>query len=220
MAWLRHGAALLLSCVLVCAVPAVQAQSLTAPSAGAVEHTAPEQPVEAVPSGEVRLHAAGEMLQLNAALHFELPALMEDALRKGIPMHFVQEVRFVNERWYWSDQIVAQATRYMRLSYQPLTRRWRLYSSAEPLSDRLQGGMSLGVTYDTLEEALASMQRITRWNVAELAKLPSSGDLQMELQVRIDTSQLPRPLQMGNLGRTGWSTLVLRSKRLEAGDWR
>lgn len=177
-------------------------------------------PVIDVPAEGLQLRSTGEVLQLSAALRFELPTLVEDALHKGIPVHFVQEARLLSERWYWSDKVVAQVERHMRLSFQPLTRRWRLHTSSSPLSERAQAGVSLGATFDSLEDALAAMQRITRWTVAELSQLPSSGELMLEFQMRIDTAQLPRPLQIGNLGRTGWSVLASRTQRLEARDLR
>ncbi|WP_370680721.1 DUF4390 domain-containing protein [Comamonas sp. GB3 AK4-5] len=164
----------------------------------------------------LQLRSTGEVLQLSAALNFELPTLVEDALYKGIPVHFVQSARMVSERWYWSDKLIAQVERHMRLSYQPLTRRWRLYSSSSPLNERGQGGgVALGVGFDSLDDALQSMQRITRWSVAELSQLPSSGELLVELQMRIDIAQLPRPLQIGTLGRKSWSVLESRVQRVD-----
>ena len=214
---LRLCCALLLAFALVWLLPGAQAQTAIGAST--------ELPLEpaadpAVPVDGLLLRPAGDKLQLSAALNFELPSLVEDALYKGIPVHFVQEVRMVNERWYWSDKVVAEVQRHMRLSYQPLTRRWRLYTGASPLSERGQGGVSLGVTFDTLDDAMSALRRITRWNVADLSQLPSSGEMQLELQMRIDTAQLPRPLQIGNLGRSGWSMLVSRSKRVDAHEWR
>lgn len=163
----------------------------------------------------LQLHSSGDALLLSTTLRFELPALVEDALHKGIPVHFVQEARLVSARWYWSDKVVAQTARHLRLSFQPLTRRWRLYAGSSSLSERGPGGVALGVSFDALDDALSAMQRITHWNVAELEQLPSSGELQLEVQMRIDTAQLPRPLQIGNLGRTGWSVLAARSKRFD-----
>lgn len=212
--WLAAG---LLALALWAVVPALLAQPV---GSAVAELPVPEAPAEPTPADGLQLRSTGEALQLTAALHFELPALVEDALHKGIPVHFVQEARLVSERWYWSDKVVSEVQRHMRLSFQPLTRRWRLHTSASALNDRGQGGVSLGVTFDTLEDALASMHRITRWNVAELAQLPSGGELILELQMRIDTAQLPRPLQIGNLGRAGWSLLFSRSKHVDTREWR
>jgi len=215
---MRLCSVLLLALLLCLQPPSVLAQPVA--EAPAEIQGLDTQAADAPVSG-LQLRAVGDALQLSAALHFGLPSLVEDALHKGIPVHFVQEARLVSERWYWSDKVVAQVERHLRLSFQPLTRRWRLHSSASPLSDRMQGGgVSLGVTFDTLDDALAAMQRITRWNVAELAQLPTSGELLLEFQMRIDTAQLPRPLQIGTLGRAGWNVLASRAQRMDAREWR
>ena len=219
MTAVHYGLAWLWAMVLCGLVFPVQAQPVSAVAEAQVAQVA-EVPASLATTQELQVRSTGEALQLSAAVHFELPSLVEDALHKGIPVHFVQEARLVSERWYWSDKLVAEAQRYMRLSYQPLTRRWRLHTGTAPLNERGQGGMSLGTTFDSLEDALAVMQRITRWSIADVAQLPSSGDLTLELQIRIDTAQLPRPLQIGNTGRSGWSLLVSRSKRIDAREWR
>ncbi|MPM34845.1 hypothetical protein SDC9_81435 [bioreactor metagenome] len=122
----------------------------------------------------------------------------------------------MRERWYWSDKVVAQASRHMRLSYQPLTRRWRLSQSSTPFSD---GGLgvSLGQNFDELSDALAVMQRIARWNVADADVLDAGGQQTLNFQFRLDMSQLPRPLQLSTVGRAGWSLLLSRSVRLSSG---
>lgn len=207
--------ALLLACLLAWCQVSVLAQSL--PVGGSEGGAEPETPVvaEAPPADGLQLRSAGDVAQLSVSLRFELPSLVDDALHKGIPVHFVQEARLVSERWYWSDKVVAQVERHLRLSFQPLTRRWRLHTSASPLSERGQGGVSLGVSFDSLDDALAAMQRITRWTVADLSQIPSSGELLLEVQMRIDTAQLPRPLQIGTMGRSSKSVLAARSKRID-----
>lgn len=71
----------------------------------------------------LRIERTEDGLYLGASFDFTLPDLAEDALHKGIPMFFVMEAQVRRDRWYWSDRVVAEATRYLRLSYQPLTRR-------------------------------------------------------------------------------------------------
>lgn len=153
---------------------------------------------------------------LSAELQFELPTLAEDALHKGIPMYFVTEAEIVRERWYWSAQQATLAVRHMRLSYQPLTRRWRLNVSPSPL-DSTGLGVVMGQNYDALSDALAAMQRIARWKIAEPSALDRNARYQVHLRFRLDMSQLPRPLQIGAMGRSGWNLSVARSQPL-AGD--
>ena len=87
--------------------------------------------------GELRLDRAEDGLYLSTTLQFVLPELAEDALYKGIPMFFVAEAQVLRDRWYWSDRQVAETTRYLRLSYQPLTRRWRLNISPVPFTNAM-----------------------------------------------------------------------------------
>ena len=165
---------------------------------------------------QMQLERSEEGLLLSASLNFELPELVEDALRKGIPMYFTTEVEVLRERWYWSDKTVAQAHRYLRLSYQPLTRRWRLQVASAPFTNAGLG-VALAQHFDNYDEALAAMQRIGRWKIAEPSELDSGVGHVVQLRFRVDMSQLPRPLQIGALGpRSGWNLLVARSQRLPA----
>jgi hypothetical protein len=162
----------------------------------------------------MQLQRSEDGLLLSTSLDFELPALVEDALRKGIPMYFVAEAEVLRERWYWSDKAIAQSARYYRLSYQPLTRRWRLNMSATPLVNSGLG-MALGQNFEIFDEALAAMQRIARWKIADLGEVEAAGQYAVQFRFRVDMSQLPRPFQITAVGtRSGWSLLAARSQRL------
>ena len=155
-----------------------------------------------------------EGLQLSANLRFDLPLPIEDALRQGIPMYFVAEAVVRKERWYWSDQEVGTARRYYRLSHQPLTRRWRLYVSNTAFSSA-GAGLSLGQSFEHLDDALAAIQRIYRWQIMD-EPLNSVAGVSVQLRFRLDLTQLPRPLQIGVLGRSGWNLQIARTQLLEA----
>lgn len=166
-------------------------------------------------ASELRLEPTEAGLFLSAALRFELPTLVEDALNKGIPLFFVMEAEVLRERWYsyWYQQPVGQAARYMRLSYQPLTRRWRLAVSATPLNNSGLG-VVLGQNHDALADALAAMQRISQWKIAEVAAIEPGLHYNVNLRFRLDMSQLPRPLQIGAMGRSEWNLSISKSQRL------
>ena len=117
------------------------------------------------------------------------------------------------DRWYWSDRVVAEATRYLRLSYQPLTRRWRLSTSSVPFTNSGLG-VVLGQNFDELDEALSAMRRVIRWRIGDADVLEPDAAHTVQLRFRLDMSQLPRPLQIGAVGRSDWNLLVFRSQRL------
>ncbi len=150
---------------------------------------------------------------LATQLTFELPQAVEDALGRGIPFFFVAEVEVFKERWYWADKLIARQERYWRLSYHPLTRRWRLLASANPISNTGLG-VNFGQNFDSLGEALAAIQRVNRWRIAELADIEMDARHRADFRFRLDLTQLPRPLQIGALGEVDWALSISRSQRM------
>lgn len=157
----------------------------------------------------LRVERNDEGLFLTARVGFELSSVVEDALRKGIPIHFVAEAQVLRERWYWYDRDVASAQRYMRVAYQPLTRRWRLNTSSEPIVN-VGLGVSLAQNYDSLEEAITAVQRIARWKIASASDVDGDGRYTLRFRYRLDASQLPRTLQIGSVGHSDWVVSVER----------
>lgn len=150
---------------------------------------------------QIKLDRVEDAIQLSAQIQFELPSAVEDALLKGIPMVFVAEADVLRERWYWYDKKIVSVQRNMRLSYQPLTRRWRLniYSGAgAPV------GLTLNQSFDSLAQALSVIKRLTSWRVVDVADLDSSVKYRLEFRFRLDLSQLPRPFQIGTIGQQDW----------------
>jgi hypothetical protein len=153
------------------------------------------------------MEMSDDAVLLTAHLDFQLPERAEDALNKGIPMYFVAQARVTRSRWYWSDRKVAEVARYMRLSYQPLTRRWRLNTSSTPFA-AIGQGMALGQNFDFLSDAVSAMQRMGPWRIAEASDITMNSKHKVSFSFKLDMSQLPRPLQIGALGRSEWDLLV------------
>lgn len=160
---------------------------------------------------QLRVERSDEGVLLSAAVKFDLPEVIDDALAKGIPMFFVAEAVLLRDRWYWYDKHVASAARHMRLSYQPLTRRWRLVVSSAPIGN---SGLALGQTFDTREEALAAIQRISHWKIADADEVEPDVRYNVDFRFRLDVSQLPRPFQIGAVGHSDWNIAAMRNQRL------
>ena len=143
-----------------------------------------------------------EAVELDFAVRFVLPPPVEDALRRGIPLHFAARATLLRSRWYWRDERVSRASRSWRLSYQPLTSAWRV----------AQGG--LHQSYESLSDALLAMSRASRWRIAEAHEIEPGKDYYVEFSWSLDTTQLPRPMQIGIGGQADWSLSVQRSQKI------
>ncbi|MBK9444565.1 MAG: DUF4390 domain-containing protein [Comamonadaceae bacterium] len=151
----------------------------------------------------LRLERLDEGLWLSTQLAFELPPVVEDALLKGIPIYFVAQADLLRERWYWTNKKVASVKRSNRLSYHPLTRRWRINVVSGETGDTSQG-LALNQNFESLDEALTTIRRIFRWKIANLADLEPSSTYEVDFLFQLDVNQLPRPLQIGTLGQSDW----------------
>jgi len=164
---------------------------------------------------EFKVERQDGSLLLNAQLRLELGPAVEDALVKGLAVHFVAEAELMRDRWYWYDKKLGMVTKYYRLAYQPLTRRWRLNVSTEPIA---HSGVtsSLSQSFDTLQEALNVIRRQTAWKVAEMAEVDADARQYLSYRFRLDVSQLPRPFQIAAGNQADWRLDVGRNLRLTA----
>ena len=137
-------------------------------------------------------------LLLSYSARFDLPRDLEQAMIKGVGVVFVAEAEVFRTRWYWTDELLGSATRRWRLAYQPLTRRWRL--SLEGLSRH----------YTTLPDALNALRSTDSWRIADPIPASSDQDHYVDFRFRLDTDELPRPLQIGLGGLSTWNMDVRR----------
>ena len=142
-------------------------------------------------------------IYLSAQIQFELSQAVEDALQKGIPIFFVAESELLEERWYWYDRSLALVQRHMRLSYQPLTRRWRLNVS-QGLGVNNNPAQAINQNFDSLADAMSAIRRISRWRVADSVSRDPDIRLEVIFSFRLDLDKLPRPFQIGNIGQSDW----------------
>ena len=165
----------------------------------------------------LKFERASDAVLLTATVKFELPAAVQDALLKGVAIIFVAEADVLRERWYWMNKRVVSAERHMRLAYQPLTRRWRLNVASGRISN-VGLGMALNQNFESLPDALAAVQRLSRWKIADIWDIDLEQNHLVDFRFRLDVSQLPRPLQIGTLGQTDWdiSASLIRPLLLES----
>ena len=145
-------------------------------------------------------------LNLDFVARVTLTKAVEDALLRGVPIYFVAEAQLYRNRWYWRDERVARVSRSWRVAFQPLTTSWRV---------SLAG---FNQTFPSMAEALSAVSRSGGWKVVELSQLDFDKSFYLEFNYRLDTTQLPGPMQfgLGGLGGQGdWAVGVSRTLRVD-----
>jgi hypothetical protein len=144
-----------------------------------------------VKAAELRIEE-GEVL-LNAEFEFSLNPTLENALEKGIPLYFVLDFELTRGRWYWLDEKVAQTALVYRVSYNALTRQYRVASGL------------LTQTFNSLEEVERFIGRITSRRVAAADVLTKDAKYDAAVRLRLDVNQLPKPFQVNALASREWT---------------
>ena len=133
---------------------------------------------------------------LEAIFEVELTRTLEDALNKGLPLHFIVEFELIRPRWYtlylWNKSVLEFEQPY-RLSYNALTRQYRLSMGA------------LHQNFDTLNDALALMGRLRRRFLADADMLDAGKVYEAAVRMRLDVTQLPKPFQINALASRDWN---------------
>lgn len=161
---------------------------------------------------QLQIERADQGLYLSAVLAFQLGPAVQEAMQRGVVVYFTAEATIFRDRWYWADKKIGTSARHFRLAFQPLTRRWRL-SVGSSIAE-LSGPGALAQSFDSLDEALVAMRRVSRWRIAASDDIEPDARHTVEFRFRLDTSQLPRPLQLGIVGQGDWSLQLVRSVRI------
>lgn len=142
-----------------------------------------------VNKAEARLSEDG--YQLSASYDISLTAAAQQALSRGIPLYFVGEFSLTRSRWYWLDEEIFQGEQTVKLSYNVLTRQYRISRGA------------LFQNFVSYEDALNILARQSSATIpAELMK--KEGSYIAAVRLRLDTAQLPKLLQVNTLAGKDW----------------
>lgn len=127
-----------------------------------------------------------------ADYQLELNPRLEEAINKGVALHFVFEFELTRPRWYWLDEKPVELSQGYRLSYHALTRQYRVATG------------SLYQTFNTLEEALRLLAR-PRLPGVERSRLRLGDNYVAAVRFRLDVNQLPKPFQLSALTSRDWT---------------
>ena len=151
---------------------------------------------EGIEVKSAKLNLVNDAYELNADISVSLQKNLEDALKKGLVLHFQTDfVLSEPHSWWlswWFDRTIVEASRFSILSYHLLLRRYYLETNYQLK------------TYDTLDEALAALGHIEGWQVADKNQLDPKGSYKGALRLRLDLSKLPKPIQINALAGGKW----------------
>ncbi|MFM2261047.1 MAG: hypothetical protein RL457_1373 [Pseudomonadota bacterium] len=130
---------------------------------------------------------------LNANFSIALPAGLENALKKGVTLHFVTEFQLTHGRWYWFDEKAVKVERQIRLSHQPLINQYRI----------TVGDFTFSAA--SLAEALRVTGTVGGWSVIEAAAISPTKQYEAAVRLTLDLGKLPKPFQVDALNSKDWS---------------
>lgn len=151
----------------------------------------------------LRTTRADGALNLEFSARVNLPRAVEEALSRGVPVYFVAQATLWRDRWYWRDERVARVSRQWRVAFQPLTGHWRV------------GLAGLNQTHASLGDALTAASRSAGWRLADLSQIDPDKSYTVEFEFRLDTAQLPSPMQFGLVTQGDWAVGASRVLKVE-----
>jgi hypothetical protein len=141
---------------------------------------------------QAAIRAIPQGYALDADIDIVLNRTLEDALTKGINLHFLVELEVTRPRNWWLDEDIAEPVRKLRIYYHLLLRRYVV-----------EMGYTTQ-TVSTLDEALALLGKVIDWQVLERGALKAGQHYDARLRLRLDTAQLPKPLSIGAVTGDKW----------------
>ena len=139
------------------------------------------------------LRAEDDEYVLNAEFDLAVNATLEEALQKGVPLYFVFEFELLRPRWYWLDEKTLSFSTQYRVSYNALTRQYRLASGL------------LGQSFEGIDEVERFLSRVTSRTVASKGDLAKGVRYEAAVRLRLDVNALPKPFQVNALASRDWS---------------
>ena len=130
---------------------------------------------------------------LEADFSIALTPPLEDVLSKGVSLYFLLEFELIRPRWYWFNEKIVESQHQYRLSYNALTRQYRV------------GTGSLYQNFATLADALEVLSRVRRHTELGPGTLRKDTTYVAGVRMRLDTSQLPKPFNLTALGSREWN---------------
>jgi len=129
---------------------------------------------------------------LAAEFQIELGHKLREAVDRGLPLQFTVDFQLMRSRWYWVDEEVVSTTYPLNLSYNALTRTYRVVTPTN--------------TYNTptLEDAMQHMVKVRDWAVIPRDQIEIGQPYTAQVRFRLLLTELPKPFQISALVNSEW----------------
>ena len=143
-----------------------------------------------------------EGYQFAANYDIKLTLLVEQALTHGITLNFVSEFTLTRSRWYWLDEVAFKSEQTTKLSYSALTRQYRikrgaLFQNFSSLEDALR-------VIGNQSSSLIPTELLNKNKGYLVSLVTSNASFTAYARMKLDVSQLPKPLQVNALTSDEW----------------
>jgi hypothetical protein len=149
---------------------------------------------DTIPSKAAELRLEEDHYVLDAEFDLALNPTLEEACVRGVPLYFIVEFDLWRPRLLWLDDLVTSHATTYRLSYNSLTRQYRLST-----------GGAFYQNLATLEEATRAISRVRGRSVIDKAALQKGVRYEAQVRLRLDVTQLPKPFQISALTSRDWN---------------
>lgn len=147
---------------------------------------------------EAKITTNGQ-LAISSRFTTQLPDQLADILKQGVPLDFalsyqLERPTFASYKFKISQLVSNENTINYRLSYHPLTNRYRVTVG------------TFSSEYNKLDTALKAIGAILNWTVLATGTLSDTPTTDIKAQIRLNltTSKLPKPFQINAINSRNW----------------
>ncbi len=144
-----------------------------------------------IDANKAEMRLTDDEYQLAADFNISPSYEVQHALSLGIPLYFVSEFSVTRSRWYWLDEQVFQSEHTVKLSYNVLTRQYRISRGA------------LFQNFSSMDEMLRTLAHQSSAAIPAGA-MKKGGNYVASARLRLDTQQLPKLMQVNVLTSKDW----------------